>query len=74
MKGLLSDALRHVESMNDADMTLAMECAVAAGEFIREGWEGELTSLGVKEKGVGDLVSVVDVKAETAVLNLLKQR
>lgn len=74
LESLLADAMRHVDTMGDSDMRLALQCGLAAGAYIRQGWEGGLGSLGVKDKGVGDLVSVVDVNAERAVLDLLQAK
>jgi fructose-1,6-bisphosphatase/inositol monophosphatase family enzyme len=71
LSSLLTAATAHAEQLGDADLILALTLATAAGEFIRDGWNGGLGALGVTEKGVGDIVSVVDVKAEKAVLDLL---
>lgn len=43
-----------------------------AGAFIRDGWNGELDDLEVADKGLGDLMSAVDLKAEEAILGLLR--
>jgi fructose-1,6-bisphosphatase/inositol monophosphatase family enzyme len=74
LRVLLAGAIRHTDSLGDAHLSLALECAIRAGAIIRAGWEGGLDALCVKEKGVGDLVSVVDVQAESAVLDLLAER
>lgn len=35
---LLEEATLHVEGMHDEDLKLALECGIAAGSCIREGW------------------------------------
>ncbi len=72
LRALLLAATDHVASLGDDDLRLALECGVRAGGHILTGWEGGLEALQVKEKGVGDLVSEVDVRAEAAVLELLQ--
>jgi fructose-1,6-bisphosphatase/inositol monophosphatase family enzyme len=67
----LIQGLSHIAQLGDKDLSVAVEAAVRAGAFIRDGWTGELDEQEVKEKGLGDLVSLVDLKAEEAVLGLL---
>jgi fructose-1,6-bisphosphatase/inositol monophosphatase family enzyme len=68
----LVDGLSHVASLCDQDLSIAVEVAVRAGSFIRDGWSGEIDDLEVQEKGLGDLMSLVDLRAEEAVLGLLR--
>lgn len=72
LRALVHSALEHVASLGDDDLTVAVECSVRAGDHLRTGWEGGLEALMVQDKGVGDLVSAVDVLAEAAVLELLQ--
>lgn len=72
MRALLKASIDHVKSIGDRDLSVALEAAIRAGSIIASGWEGKLDDLGVQEKGVGDLVSVVDVKAEESVLDVLR--
>ncbi len=51
------------------ELQVALEAAVAGANIIRE-WVGRPT--GIIEKGVGDLVSEVDKRAESAVLDVLR--
>lgn len=73
LRALLVAATEHVASLGDDNLRLALECGIRAGTHIRTGWEGGLEALQVKDKGVGDLVSEVDVRAEAAVLELLRR-
>ncbi len=65
----LVEGLAHVASLCDRDLSLAVEAAVRGGSFIRDGWTGELDDLAVQEKGVGDLMSLVDLKGKCLFAN-----
>lgn len=67
-------SIKHVQSLNNVDLLTALDCAIAAGFYIFEGWNGKLEELKVEEKGVGDLVSAVDIKAEEQILCRIKEK
>ena len=68
MEALCAEAVSHAQTLG-ADVKVAVEAALAGGAALRTGWKGTET---VSEKGLGDLVSSVDVAAETAVLAVLR--
>lgn len=54
-------------------LTIARRAAEEAGKIIRQGWN-QLDQLQVQEKGRGDWVSQIDVQAEQAILQILKDK
>lgn len=68
----LVQGLSHAAQLADQDLSVAVEAAVRAGAYIRDGWNGDLEELEVQDKGLGDLMSAVDLKAEEAILSLLR--
>jgi myo-inositol-1(or 4)-monophosphatase len=67
MKGPKAAVIEHAESLGEG-MQLAMRATLAAGQVIAEGY-GQVHR--VESKGVGDLVSIVDQKADVAATDAL---
>lgn len=67
-------SLQHAQSLGVEELSVSLEAAISAGFFIFNGWNGTLEDLEVKEKGVGDLVSAVDLKAEEHILEKIQKK
>lgn len=59
----------HLESLNDNDLLLAARAADEAGRIIRDGY-GKRAN--IRAKGIGDLVSEIDEKADQVISQMIR--